>query len=805
MKISLAWLNEYLTYDNLSMDFLADVLTSIGLEVESIDQHESIKGGLEKFYIGEVVSCIKHPNADKLSLTEVNLGPELGTRKIVCGAPNVATGQKVVVATEGAIVYLKNDESFTIKNSKIRGEESCGMICAEDELGIGDSHDGILVLDGHVEIGIPAAIHFQLTSDTVFEIGLTPNRTDAMCHRGVARDIAAALLARDIACQFYPNGKTIFEANTNLSTANFSIKINTDLVPKFGGLVIDNIENQPSPEWMRKRLMAIGESPKNLLVDTTNYILHDLGQPLHAYDLSKIDSSEISVSTIDTSQSMIALNGTELKLNSGDVVIRDKSKIIGLAGIMGSQNSCVDMDTKSIFLEGAYFDAKSIRLSSQRLNLRTEAAVKFEKGLDPNGTEFAIEKAKSIILSLCPLAAASDLRMESRDKFDFWKTILTRKKLDLYANDIISNDKVNSILISLGIEIISSNNDEWSLSVPRFKDDVQREEDVIEEILRINGYNNIPYPKFLKSNLSFSNGMSMTQFESKVSSLMIGSGCQEIMTNSISQSRYFEENGPIKLLNSMTSELDCMRSSLIPSFLEVIAYNTNRDQKDLALFEVGNEYFIKNEKYSQRKRLVIAIAGLKNTQNWQQPKGASNDYFQLKAIVEKLALSFNISISYQETANSIFNYGLDIICNQKNIGSFGEVKVNAKLYDLKSKVFAADIDMDYLYGLILKSKVKYTEVVKFPSVKRDLALLIDEQISFGQIETVCKKTLGLSLTDVSLFDIFKDKSLGESKKSYAIRLSIQNKEKTMSDKEIEGMIQKVILNLNKEIRAEIRS
>lgn len=805
MKISLSWLNEYLTYENLSTDFLADVLTSIGLEVESIEKYESIKGGLEKFFIGEVTACAKHPNADKLSLTEVNLGPELGTRKIVCGAPNVAAGQRVVVATEGAVIYLPNNESFTIKNSKIRGEESQGMICAEDELGIGESHAGIMVLDNNAKLGQPAAEHFEISSDTVFEIGLTPNRTDAMCHRGVARDIAAALLARDITCTYHPEGKTRFEFINNKSSSLISINLNSNLAPKFGGLIIDGLENSSSPEWMKKRLAAIGESPKNLLVDTTNYILHDLGQPLHAYDVSKIDTSEISVSNLVNNETLVALNGSELKLFQGDIVIKDKSNTIGLAGIIGSQNSSVDMDTKSIFLEGAYFDAKTIRVTSQRLNLRTEAAIKFEKGLDPNGTEYAINKAKSMIMSLCPNSSVTDLIMKSSVQFDFWKVLLTRKKLDLYSNTSISKEKVDKILNSLGVEIKESNDETWTLLVPRFKEDVSREEDVIEEILRIYGFNNIPYPKYLKSNLSFTNGISMTQFEAKISHLLVGSGCSEIITNSISQSRYFEGLSPIMLLNSMTSELDCMRSSLIPGALEVIEYNLNRDQKDLALFEIGNEYFLKNEKYNQRKRLTISITGMREIPNWQQSKGVTNDYFQLKSLVEKLILSLNLKISFAESSNSNYHYGLDLICNQKTIGSFGELKIDSKIFDIKSKVFAADIDLDYIYTIVNKSKTIYSEVSKFPSVKRDLAIVIDNSISFSQIKLICEKSLGQSLINVGLFDIFKNTSLGENKKSYAIRLSLQNKEKTMSDKEIEAMMQKLITILQKDINAEIRS
>jgi phenylalanyl-tRNA synthetase beta chain len=806
MKISWNWLNDYLTYEQLTIDEAAAILTSIGLEVEGIEKFESIKGGLDKFFIGEVISCERHPNADKLSLTQVNLGSILGIKKIVCGASNVAAGQKVAVATDGAVIYLPNGESFTIKNSKIRGEESQGMICAEDELGIGTSHDGILVLDHEAGVGTPAADYFSISTDSVFEIGLTPNRTDAMCHKGVARDLAAAINARGGKCVFHPNGKLDFPSNISSAVQTIEIENNTEKAPKFGGYVMEGIQNNASPAWLKERLTAIGESSKNLLVDVTNYILHDLGQPLHAYDLDKIQGNKLFINELNKDEDFTALNGNLLKLKSGDIVIRDNDKIVGIAGVMGSLSSCIDEHTKDIFLEGAFFHSTSVRQMSQRLQLRSEAAVKFEKGVDPNGTEYALEKAKSIILSVSKNATAGSLAMVAKSEFPFWSVTLTRAKLDMYANMSIEKVKVDFILSAVGIDIVSSDDTIWSLRVPRYKEDVKREEDIIEEVLRIYGYNLLPYPTFLKSNLSFSEGLSSSQLEENISGLLTGSGFQEILTNSISQSNYFPDTTPIRLLNSMTSELDCMRASMIPGFLEVIEYNLNRDQKDLALYEFGNEYFTdKSGNFIQRKRLVMACTGMSDSPNWQLPKGRLNDYFQLKAAIEKLLQHLKIEVIYKETDNKDYLYGLTLLIGQKEVGYLGELKWDKKMFDVKQKVYFAELDFDYMFQILAKGKIQYKEVSKFPAVRRDLALILDQHIRFDQVELIAKKSLGKALTKMALFDVFKDKSLGEDKKSYAVRLFLTNPEKTLSDKEIEGMIQKLMTSYQKELTAEIRS
>lgn len=803
MKISWNWLNDYIQADGLTLNKAIEILTSTGLEVEGVSEYESLKGGLKNFYIGQVIACSKHPNADKLSLTEVDLGEEIGIKKIVCGAPNVAQGQKVVVALEGAVVYLPDGKSFEIKNSKIRGEESQGMICAEDELGIGTSHDGILVLDEKTTIGQSAATYFKIFKDYVIEIGLTPNRTDAMSHKGVARDIVAALNARGESAIFIAKGN-YDKPILNEKTSKFSVKIETEKTSKFGGIVIENLYNSPSPDWMQHRLQAIGETTKNSIVDTTNYILHDLGQPLHAYDLAKLQGNSIAAVEARASTKLIALNGKEIQVEPSDIIIENQGNIVGVAGVIGSQSSAVDGQTQGIFLEAAYFNPTSIRTTAQRLQLRTEAAMKFEKGVDINGLDAALCKAANILKAICPNAMLGNIVMEVKENISSWTTHLSRKKLDIYANMSLQKEQVEAIFQSLDIQVISYQDEIWQLNIPTYRVDVKREEDVIEEILRIYGYNNLPYPRFLKSNLSFTDGLTVTKFEEDVVNFLSSNGLQEIYTNSISQSKYYTQSEPIKLLNSMTSELDCMRSTMLPSILEVVAYNLNRDQKDIAFFEIGNVYRYEKEKYKQHKKLSILIAGNSEIPNWKNTKGQPNDYFALKSVVENFLKKYNLNYKFSEGSDGQFVYCLNTEINGKTIAILGEAKVDKKLFDIKSKIFYAEFDIDYIYSLAAKQKIKYEEVSKFPTVKRDLAMVLREEIRFSQIEVICQKAIGKYLLDVNLFDIFKHPSLGENKKSYAIRLSLNHPEKTMTDKEIDSMMQKLIHQLKGELGAEIR-
>lgn len=803
MRISNNWLNEYIETE-LSIQDISDILTSIGLEVESIENFESIKGGLQKFYIGEVKTCVKHPNADKLSLTEVDLGDQLGHRKIVCGAPNVAAGQKVVVATEGAMIYLAGKEPFEIKHAKIRGEESCGMICAEDELGLGSSHDGILVLDASAVVGTEASDYFNLYSDTVFEIGLTPNRTDAMCHKGVARDLAAAMKCRGLKHTYFPDGRTSFIHPTIAMENPYKIDVQTENVPLFSTCFVQDIENHKSPDWMSNRLKAVGENPKNLLIDVTNYILHDLGQPLHAYDASKLKGKTIHVVSAKEKSNFLALNQQKIDTERGDILIQDDEKILGLAGIIGSHSSSIEEGTKCIILEAAYFNGKSIRVTSQRIHLKSEASSKFEKGIDPNAVQGALDKAIRILATHCPSARFSNSSVNQTEKFPFHALDLRLEKLNQYGNLNFHPEKLEEILASLGIEIDGMREGVWTLKVPRFKEEVTREEDVIEEVLRIYGYDQIPYPKHLKSSLSFSKGMTRTKCEERIANHLVGQGYSELMTNSISQSKYYSEKPMVRLLNSMTSELDSLRAEIIPSILEVMEYNINRDNKDLNFYEFGTSYGYSENKYKETKTLVLAITGNKSQPSWSESKGIPNDYFELKSCLESLMELLNISYTYKDETHAHFHYGLSIYIGELYLGRMGSYKISKDLFEIKQNVYIAELDFEALFTHISAQRIQYQEVSKFPQVRRDLALLVEDNTAFASIESICKKSLKSKLKRVALFDVFKDKSLGENMKSYAIRLILENREKTLEEREIDEMMSKLVKNLKAELNAEIR-
>lgn len=804
MKISWNWLCDYIKSD-LSIDEVSAILTSIGLEVESVEKVETVKGGLEGFVVGKVLECEKHPNADKLRVTKVDLGDAFGVKNIVCGAPNVAAGQTVVVATEGTTIYLSNGESFVIKASKIRGEASEGMICAEDEMGIGESHDGIMVLSDDVKRGTLAKDYFNISSDIVFEIGLTPNRTDAMSHQGVARDLAAALSIRNIDFQYSPEGKQFEAASTSSDVKMLKIENKTKDASIFYGVVMSDVHITESPEWLKNRLISIGEKPKNNIVDITNYVLHDTGHPIHAYDYDKVKDGALIVKNLESNVSFEALTGSKFELKENDVVISDASSVLCLGGIVGGKNSEITSETKNVLIECAYFNATAIRKTSQRIEFKSEAAMKYEKGVDPNQTLDVITKSMNAIATISGAKKASDIIKTELETYDYWNVTMSKTKLDMYAGRKLEDPYVSKILEGLGIKILQFQEATWTLSVPRYKEDVTRDVDVIEEILRISGYDNVPYPSFLKSNLTYTGQLTMNEFENKISNLLVGKGFSEIMTNSISQSKYYSHPDRITLLNSMTAELDCLRTSLIPGFLEVIQHNVNRGNKDVAFFEIGSEYF-KKETYSQSKKLTIALSGLVETQNWQHTKGVESSYFKLKGVVESLLARYTQNVTYVSSKNEEYSYIASLQVHNKNIGTIGELsKKVLKSFDIKQDVFVVELDMNVLYELQLQSKMRFKEISKFPSVKRDLALVIDEAVSYSQIEMICKKQLKESLSQIQLFDIFKDAKLGENKKSYAIRLTIQNKEKTMSDVEIDELIQGVLKKLNQELKAELRA
>jgi len=805
MKISLNWLQDYIETE-LNHIEIADILTSTGLEVEGIEEYQSLSGGLNQFFIGEVVACSKHPNADKLSLTEVDLGEQVGRRKIVCGAPNVASGQKVVVALEGAKILIPGKEPFEIKNSKIRGEESQGMICAEDEIGLGASHDGILVLPNDAVVGMKAADYFEIYQDIVFEIGLTPNRTDAMCHQGVARDLAAALTARKILHKYDPEGLKKFDQPKPSLSNSYTVEIKSENASVFNIALVQNIKSTDSPKWMSYRLKAIGESPKNLFVDITNYISNDLGQPMHAYDADKVVGKTIQVKDVSESIEFEALNNQKYKLESGDLVVMDSNGVIGLAGVMGGLNTAVSEATSNIILEAAYFEGQAVRTAALRLSLRSESATKFEKGIDPTSAKIAMEKAINILASIDSNSQFSEIKTTTTTEFPAFEVNLRSSRLNLYGNQIFEPSQVEQILKSLGIQVKSFIDDVWTLSVPRFKEDVRREEDVIEEILRIYGLDQIPYPKYLRSSLSHKPTMNHSEFETKVSNFLVGNNYSEVMTNSISQSKYYNSDRIVKLTNSMTSELDCMRMDLHSGMLEIVEYNVNRDQKNLNIFELGKIYSQKdNRKYKQQKQLCIMTTGFQFDINWRETSGIKNDYFQVKRTIENLFDSLDLNIGYDENKSFDYDYGLSILVNNKPIGSLGLLKTKKDHFNIRQEVFVAILDIDTIYDLAISQKRRYQEVSKFPSVRRDLALLIDENVPFEQIKTLSKKALGNSLVKIDLFDIYRGEKLGSNKKSYAVRFTLLDTEKTMSDKDIDRLMDKLIRQLNLGLNAEIRA
>lgn len=803
MKISYNWLQEYINID-LSIEDISGLLTSIGLEVESVDLYESIPGGLANLYIGKVLSCYQHPNADKLKCTEVDLGPKLGVRKIVCGAPNVAEGQVVVVAIEGAQVAIPSGDRITIKNTKIRGEESQGMICAEDEIGIGKSHDGILVLEEKHQIGQSASEIFEVYHDTIFEIGLTPNRTDANSHYGVARDIAAVCEVRGITYRFHNISDTTI-AETQRSIQNeYSVVINSSECSSFYITEIQGINSLKTPSYIKNRLHAIGEQSRNIIVDVTNYILHDIGQPMHAYDMRKLSSKEFSVRNSEEKVEFKALNQAEYKVENGDLLIMNGTSISGLAGIIGSQDTAIDEQTTSIVLECAEFYSKRIRTTSQRIQFRSEAASKFEKGIDPQMTSIAMKKSLAILTAELPMIKVSNTIFSGEASSNGWTAKLPQSLLETYAHRSFDSENLQRIFAAMGMLDVTMENGNWEMTVPSYKHDVKRQEDLIEEVMRIQGFDTIPYPKHLRTSLSFSNGLTKNSIEERIAKFLVNNGYSEIMTNSISQSKFYPDKNVVRLLNSMTSELDVLRPEILPGIMEVLEHNLNRDQKSLRLFEFGHTYHIvEGSAYSQRRKLAMVQTGYQKEPNWDLVKGLPASYFTMKESIDFLAQSMGFNVYFEQYEVQGLEHSMRILSGDIHLGHIGII--NAAPYGIKQSVYGAELEIERIFDILNHSKPKFAELPKFPAVYRDLALLIDLGVSFEDIKVKCYQALGKDLKDVMLFDIYQDKSLGENKKSYAIRICIQDIEKTMLDKEIEQKMKRLISTLASDLGATVRS
>lgn len=797
MRISYNWLKNFIDIDKTPEE-LSLILTDIGLEVESLEVEQSIPGGLNGLVVGEVITCEQHPNADKLKVTTVNVGgPEL--LHIVCGAPNVRVGLKVIVAQVGTTCHPTNGEPFKITKSKIRGEVSEGMLCGEDEIGLGTSHAGIVELDSDAAIGSLVKSYYQMEDDYCYEIGLTPNRADAASHLGVARDLAAyfrsSLKAVDLSAYQDQSGTGTSVVVESLEDA-----------PRYSGVNIKNIKVGESPEWLRNKLKAIGLRSINNIVDVTNYILHDLGQPLHAFDQDKIAGNKVIVRKAKEGESFKTLDGVERKLSSEDLVIADAEKPMCIAGVFGGEYSGVTESSTSIFLESAYFNPVSVRKTSKRHALKTDSSFRFERGTNPDITIEALKKAAILIAEVAGGEVSSsivDLYPTEIQPFEFPVSYLNIQRV--IGKDIPAAT-IRDIIVSLGIEIKNETEAGFDVLVPPYKVDVTREIDIVEEVLRIYGYNNIELKTQIKASLNTSEKPDKEVVLNQIADLLVANGYREILANSLTKDDYLENSETaVKLLNPLSSDLDVMRQNLLFSALVAIGYNQKRKNADLKVFEYGRSYNLVDGTYVEKQLFSIAIAGKKELEQWNA-SGKSVSFYDIKAAVDDIIKRLRVEgIRVEDYEGTYFDYGLSYRKGEKVLVSFGAVsKANLKKADVDGPVFFAQFDWDLLIKVIKKNKITYKEVSKFPSVRRDLALLLDDSVTFEQLRLIATKTERKLLKEVQIFDVYKGEKLASGKKSYALSFVLQDEEKTLTDKQIDAIIQKLIINFEKEVGASVR-
>lgn len=811
MQISYNWLKQFIKLD-ITPEETANVLTDLGLEVEGLNLFESLKGSLKGVVVGHVLSCEQHPNADKLKITKVDLGNGEAPVQIVCGAPNVAAGQKVPVATIGTVLYDKDGNEFTIKKGKIRGEESFGMICAEDELGIGSSHDGIMILSDDLVPGTPVAEFFDIYTDHVFEIGLTPNRSDAMSHWGVARDLRAGLI------QNSPNlsyseiiTPSVSKFKVEKRTLKYDVVVEDyKIAPRYCGITISGIEVKDSPAWLQNKLRAIGLTPKNNIVDITNYVMHELGQPLHAFDSAKIKGNKIIVKNATEGTLFTTLDGVERTLTAEDIIIADEVKPLCLAGVLGGIESGVSDSTTSIFLESAYFDPVSVRKTSKRFGISTDASFRFERGIDPNITDYALKHAAILICEIAGGEITSDLFDAYPKKIADHSVLLNFNNVYRILGEVISDDIIKKILVSLDIKINSITNQGLGLTVPAYRADVSREIDVIEEILRVYGYNNIKTGSKLNATIANSKRTEDHKVQNIVANQLVSQGFYEIMSNSLTSPEYINWLDPIhssqkvEILNPLSSDLSVMRQSLLFGGLEAISYNINRKNTDLKFFEFGKTYAKILSGYEEYKHLALFVTGNYTLPNWNATAQPIN-FFSFKGIIEAILDRLGIlKYTTQVVNDEVFSEGISFVLGDRELVKFGAIKKPLlKSMDIKQEVFYADFKWDTVLA-VLSQKIKFAEISKYPVVKRDLALLIDETVAFEQIHTLVKGVDKSAILDVSLFDVYQGDKLPEGKKSYAISLKLQDASKTLTDAQIEKIMSKVQQNLEKELGATLR-
>ena len=808
MKISYNWLQQFLQVDWEPIK-TGELLTDLGLEVEGIETKESIKGSLKGIVVGKVLTCTQHPNADRLKITTVDIGSEEPIQ-IVCGAPNVGVGQKVPVATVGTTLYDDKGEGFKIKKGKIRGEESHGMICAEDELGLGKDHDGILVLDDDIAVGTPGSKVFNIETDYVFEIGLTPNRSDAMSHFGVARDLRAGLIQNDIKLELISPSVSDFHVDER--TLRFDVEVeNKELTPRYCGITITDIEVKDSPEWIQNRLKAIGLTPKNNIVDITNYVLHELGQPLHAFDAQKIKGNKILVKTLNEGTKFITLDEVERELSSEDIMICDgDSNPLCIAGVFGGFKSGVTENTSSIFLESAYFNPVSVRKTAKRHALNTDASFRFERGIDINTTKYALKRAALLIEKYAGGKLASDVSDFYPEKIEDFQVFLSYENAYRLIGQEIPKDTIKNILASLEIKINSETEGGLGLTIPSYRTDVQREADIIEEILRVYGYNNIEFSHKLNTSISFDSNKE-TKVENIIADQLTALGFNETMSNSLTKPKYsslsenINEEANVEMLNPLSNDLKVLRQSLLFSGLESVAYNINRKNNSLKFYEFGKTYHKYSEKYEENKHLTLFVSGNRNKKSWSLSNKTS-DFFYLKGIITSLLVRLGINkIKSSPTKLDVFSEGISFGYGKTKLVEFGVVKQSIlKEIGIKQEVLFADFNWDSILNVIGNRKIKVSNLPKFPAVKRDLALLLDSKVAFNDVYNLAFQTERKLLKEVDLFDVYEGDKLPEGKKSYAISFLLQDETKTLADKQIDKIMQKLQQNFEKNLDAVLR-
>lgn len=801
MNISFNWLNEFLKI-NLKIDEVCEILTDIGLEVEGIVEYQNVKGNFEGLIVGEVIQCEKHPNADRLKLTKVNIGQE--TLQIVCGAPNVNINQKVIVATVGTTIYPTNGEKFKINKSKIRGEISFGMICAEDEIGLGNSHDGIMILENSIKVGTQVCDLYENYNDKIINIGLTPNRSDAMSHMGVARDLRAALIQKGIKSELITPSVSSFHINSRTQKVNVYVE-DSKMCPRFSGVCIDNIIVKDSPKWLQNKLKAIGIVPINNVVDITNYVLHESGNPLHAYDLDKISTKSIHVKTLKNNSNFTTLDGKSRQIRDSDLMICDNDTPMCLAGIFGGSKHGISINTSSIFLESAYFNPVTIRKSAKYHGLNTDASFRFERGTSIENVEYALKRAAILICELCDGKISSDIIDEFPKKPNEVSILLNFEKTNRLIGQEIPREEIKSILTSLDFKINNITETGVGITVPFYRHDIYRECDVVEEILRIYGYNKINLSNKLSIPTNIGNENLSFKIEKTIAQSLTSLGFNEIMNNSLTNNQLNLFNRKdVVILNSISNDVSKLRTSLLESSLKTLKYNINRKNENLKYFEFGKIYESINDSYNENRRLSITYSGKILSKSWRN-EFINAEFYSLKNIVINIFSKLSIEFNENPIELNGFEKTLGLFIKDKKLAIIGLVDKNTcGQFDIKQEVFYASIDIDLVHKYLNTNFQKYKPLSKFQPVEKDMSFIIDKNIEYSQIKDLLMKSQIKNLINMNLFDVYEGDKIGNDKKSYALNFTLSNSEKTLNEKEIHLAMNKIQDKLKNNFKAILR-